>query len=202
MKRLLSSLILCIFFLTTFSAHQVSANEKIHKQTNASFFSFFENYLIAYTTSKKEPDQILAAQTALPTVALQPTQPPQQPVQSAPQLSDVSAYILQGVNDYRASFGLSPVQSNQETCDFASVRAQEIASGFNHDGFYNRVNNHTIPYSQWSHATENIAQAPEYKEVVNLWKNSPEHAANMRDNTPYVCIEQYQSYFAYEGMRP
>ena len=202
MKRLLSSLILCIIFLTTLSTHQVLANQKVHKQTHDSFFSFFENYLIAYTTSKKDADQTLAAQTVLPTVTMQPTQPPQQPVQSAPQLSDVSAYILQGVNDYRASLGLSPVQSSQETCDFANVRAQEIASGFNHDGFYNRVNNHTIPYSQWSHATENIAQAPDYHEVVTLWKNSPEHAANMRDNTPYVCIEQYQSYFAYEGMRP
>jgi len=202
MKRLLSSLLLCIFFLTTFSPLQTFADQKNHKQTIDSFFSFFENYLIAYTSGKTDTNKILAAQTVLPTLTEQPTQPPQQPVQNAPELSDVSSYILQGVNDYRASMGLSPVQSSQETCDFAAIRAQEIANGFNHDGFYNRVNNHTIPYSQWSHATENIAQAPDYKEVVTLWKNSPEHAANMRDNTPYVCIEQYQSYYAYEGMRP
>jgi uncharacterized protein YkwD len=204
MIKSLSSLILCIFFLTILSPHQAFASQKIHKQTNTSFFSFFENYLIDYTTSKKDDtNQILAAQTALPTVQILPTQTSQVPVQSAPQLSDVSSYIWQGVNDYRASLGLSQVQSSAETCAFAAIRAQEIATnGFTHDGFYNRVNNHTIPYSQWSHATENIAQAPDYHEVVTLWKNSPEHAANMRDNTPYVCIEQYQSYYAYEGMRP
>lgn len=201
MKRTLSSLLLCILFLTFSTPHQALANQKIHKQTNASFFSFFENYIFTYDAIDNFNKHVLAAQTQSV-----PTQPPPPPpptiMQTTPPLSEVSAFILNGVNEYRTSLGLTPVQSSMQTCAFAATRAEEISNGFNHDGFYNRVNNHTIPYDEWAHATENIAQAPDYHEVVTLWKNSPEHAANMRDNTPYVCIMQYQSYYAYEGMRP
>ena len=198
MIKMLSFLVVCISLLI-FSPQQVLAKQK---QTIPTFFSFFKDYIIAYNTSDTYNKHVLAERTqALPTQ--QPTLLPQPTIiQTTVPLSEVSAYILSGVNEYRASLGLSPVQSSPQTCAFATIRAQEIANGFNHDGFYNRVNNHIIPYSQWSHATENIAQAPDYKEVVTLWKNSPGHAANMRDNTPYVCIEQYQSYYAYEGMRP
>jgi uncharacterized protein YkwD len=201
MKRTLSCLTLSIL-LSFISPHLALAQQT---QNNASFYSFLKNYLIAYNNIDAYNKQVLAAATQIPTP--QPTQLPipttgQNNPQSSPSLSDVSTYILKGVNEYRTSLGLSPVTNNQETCSFATIRAQEIANGFNHDGFYNRVNSHTIPYAKWSHAVENIAQAPDYKEVVTLWKNSPGHAANMRDNTPYVCIMQSGSYYAYEGMRP
>jgi|SRR6185437_15116856 len=197
----------CIIFLIILSPHQALASQKSHNLTHPSFFSFFENYLIAYNVIDTYNKQVLAAETQItstptpipiPTVQLSPPTI----TQTNPPLSDISAYILKGVNEYRASLGLSQVHSSPQTCAFAATRAKEIANGFNHDGFYNRVNNHTIPYDTWSHAVENIAQAPDYKEVVTLWKNSPGHAANMRDNTPYVCVEQYESYYAYEGMRP
>ncbi len=167
MLRTLSCLTLCLLLLIFISPHLALAKQTQH---TASYFSFLESYLIAFTNIDSYNKRVLAA--------------------------------AKGVNEYRASLGLSPVKSSAETCSFAATRAQEIANGFTHDGFYNRVNNHTIPYASWSHAVENIAQAPDYKKVVTLWKNSPEHAANIRDNTPYVCIMQYDSYYAYEGMRP
>jgi hypothetical protein len=201
MIRTLCCLTFCIYILFSLFPQQAFADQKIHKHTNTTFFSFFEDYLIAYNALENYNKHVLAAETQAV-----PTQTPELPlptvIQSDPPLSGVPAYILNGVNEYRASLGLSQVQSSAQTCAFAAVRAQEISNGFNHNGFYDRVNNHTIPYDKWAHATENIAQAPDYKEVVTLWKNSPEHAANMRDNTPYVCIEQYGSYYAYEGMRP
>ncbi|HSX09065.1 MAG TPA: CAP domain-containing protein [Candidatus Saccharimonadales bacterium] len=187
----LFSFLFCILLLTTISLTTAYADQQPNPP---SFFSFLKEYLLTYTATTHK--QTLAAHVD-PTV-LPPTT---QPLPQSAQISDVSAYLLQGVNEYRSSLGLSQVQSSAETCAFAAVRAKEISGGFNHDGFNNRVANHTIPYATWTRATENIAQAPDYKEVVTLWKNSPEHAANMRDNTPYVCIEQYDSYYAYEGMR-
>lgn len=116
--------------------------------------------------------------------------------------SDQMNYIMQGINDYRRSQGLSPVSTTSSTCSFASVRAQEISSNFNHDGFNNRINSKTLPYPSYSYVTENLAQTSNYKDVANLWINSPGHAANLRANTPYACVENSGNFYAYEGLKP
>lgn len=109
---------------------------------------------------------------------------------------------MNAVNNYRAAQGLSSVQTDSYTCSFAKTRAKEISVAFNHDGFNNRVASKTLPYPSYQSVTENIAMTSNYKDVVNMWINSPGHAANMRADTPYVCVEQYGSYFAYEGWKP
>lgn len=202
MGRRLSYILLTFLILTVFSTKTTSASQSLNED---SFFSFLKNYVIAYTAIDRYNKYVLAAQTKAPAMQMAPPIQPiptQMPIQPASQLSNVSTYILNGVNQYRTSLGLAPVQASAETCAFAVTRAQEIVNNFNHNGFYDRVNNKTIPYSHWTRATENIAESPDYKNVVNLWENSPEHAANMRDNTPYVCIMQSGAYYAYEGMRP
>jgi uncharacterized protein YkwD len=117
-------------------------------------------------------------------------------------LNEATSYVLAEVNAYRASRNLAPVVPTQETCDFAATRARESIDAFNHTAFYNRVDAKTIPYAKWTNLTENLAEVPDYKLIVNLWKNSPSHAANMRADTPFVCVQQYKNYFAYEGMKP
>lgn len=116
--------------------------------------------------------------------------------------NDVTAYIMKEINDYRASQGLGSVQTSKETCDFASIRAQEITSNFSHDGFTQRRDSKSLPYASWTAITENIAMTSNYKDVVTMWKNSSGHAQNMRANTPYVCVMQSGNYYAYEGMKP
>lgn len=116
--------------------------------------------------------------------------------------TSVSDYILEQVNNYRKSQGLSTVTSNSETCSFAETRAKEISTNFSHDGFTSRVNNKTLPYPSYHDITENIAMNSNYKSVINQWINSPGHAENMRRDTPYVCIMQSGNYYAYEGWRP
>lgn len=116
--------------------------------------------------------------------------------------NSVQTYIINQINQYRASFGLSPVQPGPQTCNFAAIRAQEIATDFSHDKFTQRVDDGTLPYTSWSKVTENLAETPNYQRVVLLWKNSPEHAENMRADTPYVCVVQYGNYYAYEGLKP
>ena len=113
-----------------------------------------------------------------------------------------TAYIIDKINDYRASLDLSPVQACKETCDFAKIRAKELATDFSHHGFDQRVKTGTLPYSHWTVITENIAKTNNYKEVVSLWEHSPGHAKNMRADTPCVCVEQYGQYFDYVGMKP
>lgn len=117
-------------------------------------------------------------------------------------LTSEESYIMKGINDYRASLGLSEVTPNKETCDFAKTRAEEISHGFNHDGFTNRVNSKTLPYPDYSSVTENIAMNSDYKNVTDRWIASAGHAENMRRNTPYVCVKKFGNYYAYEGWKP
>lgn len=115
---------------------------------------------------------------------------------------EVTDYLIKEVNRYRSSYGLSPVKTSKETCDFAKIRAKEIALNFSHDKFNQRYKEGKLPYSSWREVNENIAMSSDYKKVVDMWIHSPGHAKNMRANTPYVCIKQYGDYYAYLGMRP
>lgn len=110
--------------------------------------------------------------------------------------------ILDQINAFRASKGLSSVQSDSNTCNFAAIRAQEIASSFDHSGFNNRVSGQTLPYPSYHQVTENIELNQDPGSVVQMWIDSPGHNANMQKDTPYVCVMNYGNYYAYEGWRP
>ncbi len=142
--------------------------------------------------------------TPTPTATPSPTPTKAKPTStpaptSSPSIPD---YLLNKVNDYRKSNGLPAVNSNSETCSFAATRAKEISTSFNHDGFTNRINNHTLPYASYHQITENIAMNSDYRGVVDQWINSPGHAENMKKDTPFVCIAKYGNYYAYEGWKP
>ncbi len=141
--------------------------------------------------------------TTVPTPTTPPVTPtPEKTPAPAPITDEKKAYIMDAINKYRASQGLSSVTTNDVTCSFAKVRAAEITRDFSHKGFQDRINSGTLPYSGYSRITENLAMTSNYKEVVDLWINSPGHAANMRDDTPYVCVEYDGNYYAYEGWKP
>ncbi|MCL5784689.1 MAG: CAP domain-containing protein [Patescibacteria group bacterium] len=112
-----------------------------------------------------------------------------------------NSYIYQ-INNYRRSQGLSPVKTDPYTCNFAKIRAGEIVRNFSHDGFTNRINSKTLPYPKFSYVTENIEMNSNSSDVVNQWINSPEHAANLRADTSYACVESSGNYYAYEGWKP
>ena len=138
------------------------------------------------------PTQFIPSATPVPTAV--PT--------TTPTSSDHMTYIMNGINTYRESLGLSDVKTSTQTCNFAATRAHEITTNFSHDGFNQRIANKTIPYTSWTKITENLAMTSDYTQVVTLWKNSAGHAANMREDTPYVCVRGEGNYFAYEGMKP
>ncbi len=158
--------------------------------------------LFVTPTPTKEPTPTPSF-TPTPTPTTIPTPTPTQPalpsvIQSVSSDS-IQSYIMQKINEYRSSLGLSRVTTDGNTCNFAKTRAQEITTSFNHDGFTSRINNHSLPYSTYHEVTENIAMTSDYKEVVTMWINSPGHAENMRRDTPFVCVERSGNYYAYEG---
>lgn len=144
-------------------------------------------------TPTKKPSSV---QTSTPT-------PVKTRVSSTPSPGNaIQDYLMQKINEYRASQGLAGVKTDSYSCGFAATRAEEISHSFNHDGFSNRINLHTLPYPSYHKVTENIAMTSDYKQVVTMWINSPGHAENMRQDTPNVCVAKFGSYYAYEGWRP
>lgn len=127
---------------------------------------------------------------------------PQFTPKPTPQVVSQTNSFIASINQYRASLGLRPVQTNPKTCSFAATRAAEINSSFSHDGFYKRVSSGTLPYPSYSAVVENLAVDANPQEVVSLWINSPTHATNLRQNTPYGCVAQVGNFFAYEGWTP
>lgn len=128
----------------------------------------------------------------------QPTQSYSEPVSNSEMVKN---YMMAEINSYRKSQGRSEVQTDKYTCAFAKVRAEEIAKNFNHDGFQNRLKSKTLPYPSYAYVTENIAMNSNYKNVVKVWIDSPGHAENMRADTPFVCVEKFGNFYAYEGWR-
>lgn len=151
-------------------------------------------------TEEPTPTQIIKiTNTPSPTSvksALTPTPLPVTPEDS------IQSYIMQKINDYRSSQGLSSVSTDSNSCSFAKTRASEIAQSFNHDGFTGRISGHTLPYTSYHEVTENIAMNSDYTQIVSMWISSSGHAENMRKDTPYVCVEKSGNYYAYEGWRP
>jgi uncharacterized protein YkwD len=157
------------------------------------------------TTSQSKPTIILTSNTTAtpsPTKETSSPTPTSSNPQSTTSTNDVQSFIISQINAYRTSLGLATVKPNNETCNFAALRAKEIATSFSHDGFNQRISSHTLPYASWSKVTENIAMTSDYKSVETMWQNSPGHAENMRADTPYVCVVQEGNYFAYEGLKP
>jgi len=161
----------------------------------------------ATPTPTKTPTKVSPTPTLTPTPtkpAPTPTATPKPTVTPTPTSAptgDHMTFIMNEINKYRQSQGLSDVKTSTETCDFAAIRAHEITTNFSHDGFQQRINAKTIPYKTWTKITENLAQTSDYTQVVTLWKNSPGHAANMREDTPFVCVRSDGDYYAYEGMK-
>ena len=160
------------------------------------------------TTSPTSTPTPTKSVTPTPTKTLTPsptrtTTPTPTATQSSNSLLDAKQqYMMNAINAYRKQNGLSAVEAEKYTCDFASTRAKEITTNFSHDGFVQRANNKTLPYPSYSLVTENIAMTSNYQNVVNMWIQSPGHAANMRKDTPYVCVAYNGNYYAYVGWRP
>lgn len=151
------------------------------------------------------------AATPLPILTPRPSATPSPAPTGAPIVTPSSAlinygdqtdYFLEQINNYRRSQGLSPVQPDPYTCNFAAIRAQEITTAFNHNGFNKRISSKSLPYPGYHYVTENLAHNSDYKNVVSTWINSPGHAANMRADTPFACVKSSGDYYAYEGWKP
>jgi uncharacterized protein YkwD len=122
--------------------------------------------------------------------------------ETKPQLNNSSPDLLQQINQFRNGKGLTPLSANSETCFFAKMRAQEITSSFNHDGFRNRIDSNSLPYPSYSSVAENIAMNSNPNDVVRSWIDSPGHNANMSKDVPYGCVANSGNYYAFEAWKP
>lgn len=154
--------------------------------------------------------------TLIPTLTPIPIQPSQNPtiakailkpspfptlVSSVVASNSIRDYLMVQINDFRKSKGLRSISTDSLTCNFADIRAKEISSSFDHNGFTDRINNKSLPYPSYKLIVENLARTGDYKNVVNLWIASPEHNKNLSADTLYGCTGNYGDYYTYEGLR-
>lgn len=110
--------------------------------------------------------------------------------------------LLQQINNFRTSKGLTPLITNSETCFFANLRSQEIISSFNHDDFRSRIDSKTLPYPSYSTVAENIAMNSDPNQVVPGWINSPGHNENISKDVPFGCVVGNGNYYVFEAWKP
>ena len=139
-------------------------------------------------------------QLVSPVPSVTPTPHPQ--TSETPNQNPNVVGLLNQVNQYRVQNGLRTVIENDTVCAFARVRVAEVRQNFDHNGFEDRIKSGTLPYPGYARVTENLAKTSEPENVVPMWINSPGHAANMREDTPYVCIVASGEYYVYEGWKP
>lgn len=116
--------------------------------------------------------------------------------------SDNATGLFNQINTYRQENGLPSFSYNQIVCDFAITRAQELINDFSHRGFRTRIDSGTLPYSDYSHVAENIADTDTPKRAFELWHNSPGHNENMLSGASYGCIGNIGRLYTLELWEP
>ncbi|MBN1169013.1 CAP domain-containing protein [Candidatus Woesebacteria bacterium] len=110
--------------------------------------------------------------------------------------------LMNKINWYRSQNGLSDFSYNEVVCNFASLRANELQSEFSHTGFRSKIDNNTLPYSDYSHIAENIADTSSPNKAFELWRNSSGHNANMLTSATYGCIGNTGRLYTLEVWQP
>lgn len=116
--------------------------------------------------------------------------------------NDLPGSILKLINVYRATKGLSSIQTDTFSCAFAQKRLTEIKANFSHEGFKKRLEGYTMPYPNTSILSENIARNIEPVNIVPSWIQSEGHRENLEKDTPFGCIAIDGEYVVFEGWKP
>jgi len=110
--------------------------------------------------------------------------------------ADITKSILDYVNEYRHSKGLSLLQSLDIASKQAYIHSKEMANretGFGHEGFDQRMQNIKQNIGWITASAENVAYGQlSAKEVVKGWLNSPGHKKNIEGNYSFTGIGVYK----------
>ena len=100
--------------------------------------------------------------------------------------------ILKYTNKFRQSKGLPVLEMRDDLNEIARRHSEDMAKGkcsFGHDGFDKRQLQVQKIIQPFYAMAENVAEGPSTgKEVVAMWKKSPEHRENMLGNYKYIGI--------------
>ena len=100
--------------------------------------------------------------------------------------------ILKYTNKFRQSNGLPVLEMRDDLNEIARRHSEDMAKGkcsFGHSGFDKRELQVQKIIQPFYAMAENVAEGPSTgKEVVAMWKKSPEHRENMLGNYKYIGI--------------
>lgn len=100
--------------------------------------------------------------------------------------------VLKYTNKFRQSKGLPVLEMRDDLNEIARRHSENMAKGkcsFGHSGFDERELQVQKIIQPFYAMAENVAEGPSTgKEVVAMWKKSPEHRENMLGNYKYIGI--------------
>lgn len=92
--------------------------------------------------------------------------------------------LLSLVNEWRKENNLAPFTKSERLCKIAQIRLPEIKNNWSHSGFsLERFCDNKC------YLAENLAK--DYwneSEILEAWKHSASHSANLKIRLPYSCI--------------
>ncbi len=137
-----------------------------------------------------------------PTITPQP-QPTSSSVRIIPTSSSVSQQSLQdATNAYRAQAGKNNLSLRDDLCALAEIRAQEIASSFDHGGFRSRIDSGELKALQYKAVAENIWHGTgDATRIVKDWSESSGHNKNLLEDWQWGCGAHSNGYAAYLYLR-
>jgi uncharacterized protein YkwD len=113
----------------------------------------------------------------------------------------VSFNILSDINNYRARYDLLPLEQNDELCELAKVRVEEIKTDWSHSQFQPEIDKISNMGGQFY---ENLARTFEPQDVVWGWSMSQtgHREAMLVPAMKYGCVSQSGDHYAFEGYTP
>lgn len=123
-----------------------------------------------------------------------PTPPVKAPVDiQPPHVNEHNLEIL--VNKYRVSNGLTELPEDSNLCSYASTRAEQIKTEWDHVPFMNN----RCATTGYGTCGENLAYGYSTEEsTLNGWINSRSHRENLNRNWTATCIKCSGNYCAQE----
>lgn len=144
------------------------------------------------SATDQQPSPTSSPNTSTPSPSIFPAELP------SPTSSPTASTLLNEINTFRASHGLSPLSSTPSLCQVASQRANQASLDFSHQQFYDLLNQGAFNHLNFNLLGENLYQGPaDDSAIVLSWSQSDPHLTNLMGDWTSGCGSKHNQTTAF-----